>query len=82
MEQSHTLMFLMLIMHGPFGIEAQFGIPELFVSDAIVQWAANDPVFIIQGDVDFSNIMLAQNTMANFITYEDNNIEEILTYIR
>ena len=81
MQQSFILMVAMLIMHGLFGIKAQSGIPEMFINDAITQWAANDPVFIIQENLDFSNIKLPQNIMANFITYDINNIEEILTYI-
>ena len=80
MGQPLNFMLLMLITHGLIGIKAQVGISDMFINDAITHWAANDPVFIIQGDVSISNLP-TQNTMANFITY-NNNIEEILTYIK
>ena len=78
--QGLTYMLLILITHGLIGVKAQVGISDMFINDAITHWAANDPVFIIQGDVSISNLPV-QNTMANFITY-NNNTEEILTYIR
>ena len=78
--QGLTFMLLILITHGLIGVNAQVGISDMFINDAITHWAANDPVFIIQGDVSISNLP-AQNTMANFITY-NNNTEEILTYIK
>ena len=79
-DQGLTFVLLILITHGLIGIKAQVGISDMFINDAITHWAANDPVFIIQGDVSISNLP-AKNTMANFITY-NNNAEEILTYIR
>ena len=80
--QGQVLIFVLLILitHGLIGIKAQVGISHMFINDAITHWAANDPVFIIQGDLSISNLP-AKNTMANFITY-NNNTEEILTYIR
>ena len=82
MKQSAILSFSLLFTNGLTGIKAQFSVSENFINDAIVQWAANDPVFIIQGDLDLPNIKLAQNVMANFVTYDQNNVEDILTYIK
>ena len=82
MKQSLILTFSILIANGLTGIRAQLSVSENFINDAIAQWAANDPVFILQGDLDLPNIKLAQNIMANFVTYDSNNVEEILTYLK